>query len=320
MTRIAILDDYQNVAMEMADWSRLPETCDVISFDDHLHEEDPLVDRLEEFEVICAMRERTPFPRSLLERLPNLKLLITSGARNASIDVAAAAERGVVVCGTGSVGHATAELTWGLILALYRHIPTEHQSVMEGGWMNTVGNDLGGKTLGLIGLGRLGGRVCAVARAFDMRVVAWSRNLTAERAAEQGAERVELDELLSTSDIVSIHLVLSDRTRGLIGAEQLARMKPSAILVNTSRGPIVDEVALVQAVNHGQIRGVGLDVYDVEPLSYDHPMRQLPNSILTPHIGYVTEESYRRFYGDMVENILAYLAGDPVRVIRPAGG
>jgi phosphoglycerate dehydrogenase-like enzyme len=317
MTSIAVLDDYQNVALEMADWGRLPAGWDVATFVDHVDEQDALVERLEEFEIVCAMRERTPFPRPLLERLPNLKLLITSGARNASIDLRAAADRGVIVCGTGSVGHATAELTWGLILSLYRHIPDEHQSLVEGGWMTTVGNDLGGKTLGLIGLGRLGSRVAAVAKAFDMTVLAWSQNLTSERAAECGAERVELEALLTRADIVSIHVVLSERTRNLIDRPQFAKMKPSAILVNTSRGPIVNEVALVEAVTRGQIRGVGLDVYGVEPLPYDHPLRHLPNSILTPHIGYVTEESYRRFYGDMVENILAYIAGSPIRVIEP---
>jgi len=317
MTRIAVLDDYQNVALDMADWDRLPDGVEVVTFDDHLFDTDAVAERLAEFDIVCAMRERTPFPRPLLERLPNLKLLITSGARNASIDLRAAAEHGVTVCGTGSVGHGTAELTWGLIIALMRHIPLEYQSVVDGGWMTNVGNDLGGKTLGLIGLGRLGSRVAAVGKAFDMRVVAWSQNLTAERAAEQGVERVELDQLLSESDVVSVHVVLSERTRDLLGRAELAKMKSSAILVNTSRGPIVNEDALVEAVTQGRIRAVGLDVYDVEPLPYDHPLRQLPNALLTPHIGYVTEESYRRFYGDMVENILAYLDGKPIRVIEP---
>jgi phosphoglycerate dehydrogenase-like enzyme len=317
MTRVAILDDYQNVALEMADWSRLPGEVELVVFNDHLADMAEVAARLRDFEIVCAMRERTPFPRQLIERLPKLKLLITSGARNASIDVKAAAEHGVTVSGTGSVGHATAELTWGLILALLRHIPQEYRSVTEGGWMSTVGNDLGGKTLGLIGLGRLGARVAAVGKAFDVRIVAWSQNLTPERAAGAGAERVELDELLAQSDIVSIHLVLSQRTRGLLGRAELAKMKPTAILVNTSRGPIVDEEALVEALSSGQLRAAGVDVFGEEPLPREHPLRRLPNALLTPHIGYVTEESYRRFYGDMVENIQAFLDGKPIRVIVP---
>jgi len=319
MTQVAILDDYQNVALEMADWNALPSSVEVHVFDDHVADLDGVAARLAEFEVVCAMRERTPFPRALIERLPNLKLLITSGMRNAALDLEAAAEAGITVCGTRSSGHATAELTWGLILCLLRHLPMEHESVVEGGWQVGIGNDLDGKTLGVIGLGRLGRRVAAVGRAFDMKVIAWSQNLTAERAAEHGAERVELDELLSRADVVTIHVVLSERTRDLLGREQLAKMKPSAILINTSRGPIVNEQALVAALTRRQIRGAGLDVYATEPLPYDHPIRHLSNVVLTPHIGYVTEEAYRFFYGDMVENIQAYLDGKPVRVITPSG-
>lgn len=319
MTQVAILDDYQNVALEMADWNLLPNGVEIQVFDDHVADLDGVAARLEEFEVICAMRERTPFPRALLERLPNLKLLITSGMRNAAIDVEAAAEAGVIVCGTRAGGHATAELTWGLILCLLRHLPMEHESVVEGGWQVGIGNDLNGKTLGVLGLGRLGGRVAAVGNAFGMKVIAWSQNLTAERAAEHGAERVDLDALLAQSDVVTIHLVLSERTRDLLGRDQLAKMKPTAILINTSRGPIVNEQALIDVLTRRQIRGAGLDVYAVEPLPYDHPIRHLSNVVLTPHVGYVTEETYRLFYGDMVEDIRAYLEGKPIRVITPAG-
>jgi phosphoglycerate dehydrogenase-like enzyme len=263
------------------------------------------------------MRERTPFPRALLERLPRLRLLVTTGMRNAAIDLQAAADRGVLVCGTGGLPYPTAELAWGLVLALARRIPREDRATREGRWQETVGLGLNGKTLGVLGLGTLGSRVARFGRAFEMDVLAWSQNLTAERAAEIGAVRVDRDELLARSDVVTIHLVLSERTRGLIGARELGLMKRTAYLVNTSRGPIVDEAALVRALRDGTIAGAGLDVYDEEPLPPDHALRGLPNTVITPHLGYVTEETYRIFYGQALEDILAYLRGEPVRVLRP---
>ena len=263
------------------------------------------------------MRERTAFPRALLERLPKLKLLVTTGMRNASIDVAAATARGIVVCGTAGLPYPTAELTWGLILALVRRIPAEDRATREGRWQISCGLGLNGKTLGVIGLGGLGSRVAKVGRAFEMGVIAWSQNLTEARAAEVGAKLVAKDELLARADVASIHLVLSDRTRGLIGARELSLMKRAAYLINTSRGPIVDESALVAAVRKGTIAGAGLDVYDDEPLAIDHPLRDLPNTVITPHLGYVTEEGYRIFYGQALEDVKAWLAGQPVRVLRP---
>ena len=315
MTRIAVLDDYQHVAAQFADWSRVPEPVEVVEFHDHVADDDALVRRLEPFDVVIAMRERTPFPRGLLERLPNLRLLVTTGARNPSIDVAAARELGVTVCGTRAHLPGTAELTWALVLAVARNLPQEDASVRAGGWQQTVGTDLAGGTLGVLGLGRLGERVARIGRAFEMDVVAWSQNLGDERAAEVGVRRVGKDELLATADVVTVHLQLSDRTRGLIGAAELAWMKPTAILVNTSRGPIVDEPALVAALREGTIRGAGLDVFDTEPLPRHHPLRELRRAVLTPHLGYVTERTYEVFYGDAVEDVAAFLAGEPVRVV-----
>jgi phosphoglycerate dehydrogenase-like enzyme len=274
-----------------------------------------VVERLAPFEVVVAMRERTPFTRARLERLDNLKLLVTTGMRNAAIDLQAAGERGVTVCGTGSLGPPTAELAWGLILALTRHIPAEDARMRAGGWQHTLGPELAGRTLGLVGLGRLGARMARIARAFEMETLAWSQNLTAERAAEAGAEAVAKDELFRRADVVSIHLVLSDRTRGLVGADGLALMKPTAYLVNTSRGPIVDEPALLDALHSGRIAGAGIDVYDTEPLPPSHPLRFAPNTVLTPHIGYVTTGTYEVFYREAVEDIAAWLAGAPVRVL-----
>lgn len=317
MARVALLDDYQNVALGMADWKLLPSGTDVVAFADHLSDVDTLARRLADFDVVVAMRERTPFSRALLERLPRLRLLVTTGMRNASIDVAAASERGVTVCGTAGLPYPTAELTWGLILALFRQIPREDRATRDGGWQVSVGLGLNGKTLGVIGLGGLGSRVARIGRAFEMTVLAWSQNLTAERAAEVGATLVPHDELLSRSDLVSIHLVLGDRTRGLIGARELGLMKPTAYLVNTSRGPIVDEAALIGALERGTIAGAGLDVYDEEPLPAQHPLRRLPNTVITPHLGYVTEETYRVFFGHALEDIAAFLRGAPVRVLRP---
>jgi phosphoglycerate dehydrogenase-like enzyme len=318
MKRVAVLDDYQCVAKVFADWSRLDGLVEVTSFTDHLAREDALVERLAPFPIVVAMRERTPFPRSLLERLPALELLVTTGPFNAAIDIAAADERGVVVCGTGGVGHNTPELTWALILACARHIPAEDRNVKTGGWMTTVGTDLHGRTLGLLGLGRLGGAVAHVGAAFGMDVIAWSQNLTDERSSEMGARRVERDDLFRFADVLSIHLVLSDRTLGLVGARELELMKPSAILVNTSRGPIVDEAALADALSRHRIRAAGVDVFANEPLPADHPFRRLDNMVCTPHIGYVTEDAYRVFFEDIVDDIAAYLDGAPARRIQPA--
>ena len=315
MTKVAVLDDYQSVALDMADWDSLPSDVTVNVFSDHLSNEDDVANRLKPYQVVVAMRERTPFQHSLLEQLPNLRLLVTTGMRNASIDLDAARDNGVTVCGTEGVPYPTAELTWGLILALLRKIPTEDQATRQGRWQVTMGEGLHGKTLGVIGLGRLGSQVASVGGAFGMNVVAWSQNLTAERASEFGATLVSKEALLSESDVVTLHLVLSGRTRGLIGAAELSLMKPSAYLVNTSRGPIVDEPALIDALRSGTIAGAGLDVFDTEPLPVDHPLRSLPNTVLTPHMGYVTSETYRVFYGDAVEDIRAFLAGSPVRVI-----
>jgi len=317
MTRVAILDDYQGVARRMADWTSLPAGTELVIFADHLNDAGAVAARLADFDAVVAMRERTAFPRALLEKLPRLRLLVTTGMRNASIDVGAAVERGVIVCGTAGLPYPTAELTWGLILALVRRIPTEDRATREGRWQVSCGLGLKGKTLGVIGLGGLGSRVAKVGRAFEMDAIAWSQNLTAARAAEVGATLVAKDDLLARADVVSIHLVLGDRTRRLIGARELSRMKRTAYLVNTSRGPIVDEAALVAAVRQGTIAGAGLDVYDEEPLPLDHPLRNLPNTVITPHLGYVTEEGYRIFYGQALEDVKAWLAGKPVRELRP---
>jgi len=311
--RIAVLDDYQRAAHRFADWSRLGEH-EVTFFHEPLED---VAAALEPFDVVCAMRERTAFPAELFERLANLKLLVTTGRRNAAIDMEAAAAHEVAVCGTDVPGLSTAELTWGLILALARHIPAEDRNMREGSWQTTVGLDLAGRTLGIVGLGRLGSAVARYGEAFGMRLLAWSQNLTAERAAECGAELVTKDELLSTADVVTIHLVLSSRTRGLIGERDIARMKPTALLVNTSRGPIVDEAALLAALEAGTVGGAAIDVYDREPLPADHPLRRAPNTVLTPHVGYVTEDTFRVFYEQTVEDIEAWLAGEPVRVISP---
>jgi phosphoglycerate dehydrogenase-like enzyme len=316
VTRVAILDDYQDVARRLADWKSLP--AEVVVFRDHLSDESKVADRLADFDVVVAMRERTPFPRSLFERLPRLRLLVTTGMRNASIDLRAAADRGVVVSGTAGLPSPTAELTWALILALVRHVPREDRATREGRWQETLGTTLKGRTLGVLGLGQLGSRVARVGKAFEMDVIAWSQNLTAERATAVGATLAgSRDELLARADIVTIHLVLSDRTRGLVGARELGLMRPTAYLVNTSRGPIVDEGALIATLRAGKIAGAGLDVYDEEPLPADHPLRRLPNTVITPHLGYVTEETYQIFYSQALEDIRAFLAGAPVRVLSP---
>jgi phosphoglycerate dehydrogenase-like enzyme len=316
MTRIAVLDDYQGVAGRMADWASLP-GAEVVFFADHLTGDDAVAARLADFDVVVAMRERTPLRRSLLVRLPRLRLLVTTGMRNAAIDVAAASELGITVCGTAGSGTSTPELTWALTLAAVRHVPAEDASIRAGGWQRTVGTDLAGATLGVLGLGRIGSRVAAVGRAFGMDVIAWSQNLTATAAEAAGATRVEREELFRRSDVLTIHLVLSDRTRGLVGAAELAAMKPTAYLVNTSRGPIVDEAALAAHLRAGRIAGAALDVYGEEPLPRDDPVRSLPNTVLTPHLGYVTEATYRTFFREAVEDIAAWLGGSPVRVLTP---
>ena len=314
MTRVAILDDYQDVALTVADWRSLGPEVAVQAFHERLSG-DALVKRLADFEVIVAMRERTQFPRSVLERLPKLKLLVTTGMRNVAIDAKTAAELGIVVSGTGLLTPPTAELTWGLILALARHIPEEAQQMRSGGWQTTVGVGLNGKVLGVLGLGKLGSEVARVGRAFQMEVIAWSQNLTAEHASSLGAKRVEKDELFQLADFVTIHLILSKRTRGLVTARELALMKRGAYLINTSRGPIVEERALIDVLTNHKIAGAALDVYDEEPLPDEHPLRKLDNVVLTPHLGYVTVENYRLAYGDAVEDIRAFLAGHPIRTI-----
>ena len=316
MLRCVALDDYQNVARKFGDWDRLKGRVELHSVTEYISDRDAVAAALKGADIVIAMRERTPFDRALLEKLPDLKLLITTGLKNASIDVKAAAERGLPVSGTESSAVATAELTWGLIFSLMRHIPDEAHNFRDGGWQRTVGREVFGRRLGVIGLGRLGSRVAKAGLAFGMRVSAWSQNLTPERCAEAGIEHAgSLDALLQSSDIVTIHLVLSDRTRGLLNARELGLMKPDALLINTSRGPIVDEAALVAALTTKGIAGAGLDVFDREPLPADHPFRRLSNVVATPHLGYVTEEAYRLFYSQSVENIEAWLAGKPVRAL-----
>jgi phosphoglycerate dehydrogenase-like enzyme len=316
--RLAILDDYQNASLSAADWASLAPAVVVEPFHEVLPGEDAAADRLRDFEIIVAMRERTPFPRSLLERLPKLKLLVTAGMRNAAIDMKAAAERGIVIAGTSMLPYPTAELTWGLILALARHIAREDQAMRTGGWQTTLGVGLRGKVLGVVGLGKLGSQVATVGKAFQMDVIAWSQNLTTERAAAAGVEAVEKEELFRRADFVTIHLLLSRRTRGLIGGAELGWMRPSAYLINTSRGPIVEESALVDALTARRIAGAALDVFDREPLPQDHALRRLDNVVLTPHLGYVTAENYREIYGQAIEDVRAFLAGKPLRVISPA--
>jgi len=312
--KVAILDDYQNVALTMADWSPLNHRAEITVFNDHLADLGDLIERLQPFDVICVMRERTPLSRAVIESLPNLKLIASTGARNASIDEAAATERGIEIRHTGYSSTPTIEFTWALILAMARHIPLENQSLRQGGWQLSLGEELAGKTLGLLGLGRVGSAIGIIAQAFRMNVIAWSQNLTAERAEEKGAQLVSKDQLFSTADFVSIHVQLSERTRGLVGAPELAQMKPTSRLINTSRGPIVDAAALLEALTTGRIAGAALDVYDVEPLDNPHPLRALPNVLATPHIGYVSKELYRTFYGDTVDNIVQWLdkAGNSV--------
>ena len=312
---IAVLDDYQNVARGFADWDALPAGSQLRFFADHLADPAQLVERLQPFDVVVAMRERTPFPRAVLAQLPKLRLLVTTGMRNASIDVEAAVDLGIIVSGTEGLPYPTAELTWALLLALARKIPSEDRAVRAGKWQTTVGTGLKTKTLALLGLGRLGSQVAQIGAAFGMRVIAWSPNLTEARAQAGGAELVSRDELFARADVLSIHLVLSERTRGLVGARELALLKPQALLINTSRGPIVDEASLVKALGSGALAGAGLDVFEHEPLPPDHPFLGLGNTVLSPHLGYVTEETYRIFYGQALENIQGYLSGEPKRMI-----
>jgi phosphoglycerate dehydrogenase-like enzyme len=314
--RIVLLDDYQGIALDYGGWDRVPDEWEKVALCQHIADPDELVEALAAAEIVVAMRERTAFPAETLDRLADLKLLVTTGMGNVAIDVAAARRNGVVVCGTGMHAPATAELTWGLILGLLRKIPSEDAAMRLGSWQTTIGGDLAGTTLGLVGLGNLGKRMVPVAKAFGMDVVAWSTNLDPAAARAAGAEPVSKDELFERSDVVSVHYKLSERSRGLIGAGELALMKPSAYLVNTSRGPIVDADALLEALEAGTIAGAGIDVYDTEPLPVDHPLRSAPHAIITPHLGYVTEDTYTVFFTDAVEDVLAWLAGEPVRVLE----
>jgi phosphoglycerate dehydrogenase-like enzyme len=317
MMRIAVLDDYQGAAIKSADWQSLHPDATIAAFPDYVGDEAALARRLHTFEGVVLMRERTQFRRSLIEKLPNLRLIVTAGMRNAAIDVDAATERRVQVCGTDMLGYPTAELAWGLILGLVRHIPSEDAATRAGRWQTpALGTALNGKTLGILGLGRLGGQVARVGKAFGMTIAAWSPNLTDDKAAEQGARRVGKDELFAASDVITIHLVLSPRSRGLVGAADLARMKATAFLVNTSRGPIVDEAALVDCLKGHRIAGAALDVYDIEPLPKNHPFLALDNVVLTPHLGYGTAEAFRQVYGQAVEAIAGFIAGKPVRPIN----
>ncbi|MEJ2374821.1 MAG: D-2-hydroxyacid dehydrogenase family protein [Pseudolabrys sp.] len=315
--RAAILDDYQNVALTLADWSPIAQDVELKVFNEPFADQDEAIQALQDFAIVVGMRERTPFPRAVIEALPELKLLITTGARNNSFDLQASAERGVTVCGTRSVGAPTTGIAFGLMLELTRGIGFENARLKRGAlWQVTLGRDLEGMTLGVLGLGKLGRRSAAVGKAFGMNVIAWSQNLTPDKAKEGGADYVSKDDLFAQADIVTIHVVLSDRSRGLIGARELGLMKNSAYLINTSRGPIVDEAALIAALQAGTIAGAGLDVFDVEPLPREHPFRSMDNVVITPHLGYVSEQNYARYFPDVVEDIRAWLDGKPVRLIE----
>jgi len=317
MVQAAILDDYQNVAMSFADWSPIARDVEIKVFNKPFGSHDEAIKALQGFAVVVGMRERTPFPRKVIEALPDLKLLITTGARNNSFDVKVCAERGVTVCGTGAAGSPTTGIAFGLMLELTRRIGFENARLKAGApWQTTIGRDLEGLTLGVLGLGKLGQRSAAVGKAFGMTTIAWSQNLTEEKAKAAGADYVSKDDLFRNADFVTIHLVLSDRSRGLVGAKELGLMKKSAYLINTSRGPIVDEKALIAVLNSKSIAGAGLDVFDVEPLPLDHPFRKMDNVVITPHLGYVSEQNYRKYFPDIVENIRAWLDGKPVRVIE----
>lgn len=314
--RCAILDDYQNVALKSADWSKVEGDVEIKVFSEHLGAGQSVIAALKEFAIVVAMRERTAFPRTVIDALPNLKLLITTGMRNASIDTEAAKARGVTVCGTGSFGSPTSGIAIGLMLELTRHIGYENARLHAGAtWQSTIGPDLEGMTLGILGLGKLGARTAAIAKAFGMKVIAWSQNLTPERCQEIGVGYVSKDDLFRQSDFITIHNVLSARSRGVVGAKEFGLMKPSAFLINTSRGPIVDEAALLAALRDKKIAGAGLDVFDNEPLPLDHPLRKMNNVVLTPHLGYVSEQNYRHYFAGVVEDIRGFLDGKPVRVM-----
>ena len=315
--RCAILDDYQDVALEVADWSKVAGDLDIKVFNEHLGGCDNVVRSLRGFEIVCAMRERTAFPRAVIEQLPDLKLLITTGLRNASIDVAAAKERGVVVCGTPSTGSPTSGIAIGLMLELTRRIGYENARMKAGApWQTTIGTDLEGLTLGVLGLGKLGTRTARIAQAFGMKVIAWSQNLTPEKCKDAGVDYVSKQDLFRRADFITIHLILSQRTRGLVGAEEIGLMKPSAYIINTSRGPIIEEAALLAALRESKIAGAGLDVFDVEPLPVEHPLRKMDNVVLTPHLGYVSLQNYRAYFAGVVDDIRAFLDGKPVRVLE----
>ncbi|TMJ89976.1 MAG: D-2-hydroxyacid dehydrogenase family protein [Alphaproteobacteria bacterium] len=309
--KVAILDDYQDVALRLADWSAVRRRAEITVFNDHFADPAAVVERLRPFDVVCVMRERTPLSRDILQQLPRLKLIASTGLRNASIDMRAAAERGIVVTATGYESTPTIEFSWALILASARHLAREAASVRDGGWQTSIGANLRGKCLGVIGLGNIGKEVARIALAFGMTVIAWSQNLTGEIAGAAGATLVDKDALFRQADIVTVHLILSRRTVGLVGAAELALMKPTAWLINTSRGPIVDQAALIEALQARRIAGAALDVFDAEPLPADHPFRKLDNVLATPHIGYVTEELYRTFYGDAAASIAAWLESNP---------
>ena len=315
--KVAILDDYQGVALGSADWSPVKARCDIETFREHVADPERLVKMLQPFQVLVPMRERTPLPRAVLDKLPNLKLIVTFGMRNAAIDVAAAAERGITVTGTRTSPHGTAELTWALILALSRRIVEGDRSMRQGGWQTEMAIELAGRTLGVLGLGRLGSKVAQIGKAMGMKVIAWSPNLTEERCAAAGVALATREDFFRQSDVVTIHMILSERSRGLVGAKELGLMKPTAYLVNTSRGPIVDAPSLLAALTDKRIGGAGLDVYDLEPVPEGDPLRRLGNTVLSPHMGFVTVENYRGGYGETVENIVAWLDGKPVRVIKP---
>jgi phosphoglycerate dehydrogenase-like enzyme len=328
--RVAILDDYQQVSLASTDWSAVRSLAQIDVFAQHIDRTEALVSALEPYDVVVAMRERTFFDADRLGQLPRLRLLVTTGMSNSSIDLEAAAARGITVCGTGGIGSSTAELTWGLILALLRHIPEEDRRLklagraggaalgLSGGWQQTVGTGLEGKRLGVVGLGKQGRRVAEIGRAFGMKVSAWSQNLDPDEAKKAHAKPVSKEELFSSADVVTVHYKLSPRSVGLVGAAELALMKPSAYLINTSRGPLVDSAALLAALRSGAIAGAALDVFDVEPLPLSDPLRSAPNVVLTPHLGYVTEETYQVFYGDAAEDIVAFAKGSPVRVLTPS--
>ncbi len=317
MVRIAVIDDYQSVAHRMADWDSLPEGTDIDFYQDHLSDLESLVGRLGSYEVVQFMRERTPFTKPLLDALPKLELLSGTGGGFRSFDIDAATERGVLITRSGGAGSSTEELAWALILAVARSLPQEDRAMREGRWQTQLGVGLSGRNLGIIGLGRLGSRVAKLGQAFGMELLAWSPWQTAERAAENGATFLPREEFFAQSDVVTIHIPLTDESTGLVNAEDLKNMKPSAYLINTSRGPILNEVDLVKALQDGTIAGAGLDVFDEEPLPIDHPFLKLTNTVLTPHIGFVSEESYRAFYSNALDNIKAYLAGNPTNMVNP---